>query len=247
MCKPMKDPARNKLRIINAVRARIPFVETNVIWQNLTGKGDSILDVGCGNGILMKRIVSAGRGFEFISGVDVFQPYLVSCKQEGVYCEVFLCDCRNLPFKKKSFDLVLCSHVIEHLEKEDGMRLLNELETIARRRIVIVTPTASYPEITIKDCLDCNPFQQHRSTWLPFEFESRGYKVMGQGLRIKAKSQQGALWNLIRTRRDPTKAKTIYSFIYRNLRGIPDFIVGPFVRRYVKYADVMICAKDLSD
>jgi ubiquinone/menaquinone biosynthesis C-methylase UbiE len=235
MCEPVKYPSRNKTHIINAIRARIPFGETNAIWRNLAGKGGSILDVGCGKGILMKRIVSAGRDFEFISGVDVFQPYIVSCKQERVYHEVLLCDCRNLPFKRQSFDLILCSHVIEHLEKEDGIRLLNDLETIAQRRIVIVTPTASYPEITIKDLVDCNPFQKHRSEWLPFEFKARGYRLMGQGLRIKAKSQQGVLWKHIRARRDQTKAKTIYSLIYRNLRGIPDFIVGPFVRHYVKY------------
>lgn len=48
------------------------------------------------------------------------------------------CDVRFLPFKPRTFDLVFCSHVIEHLEDEwEG---INELKRVSRDRVAVVVP-----------------------------------------------------------------------------------------------------------
>lgn len=78
-------------------------------------------------------------------------------------------------FAPKSVDCVFALDLIEHLRKEDGLRLLDAVEEIARRRVVIFTPNGFLPQ----GPLDGNPFQEHLSGWTTREMEARGYHVVG--------------------------------------------------------------------
>ncbi|GEM_PF-2856038 len=50
-------------------------------------------------------------------------------------------DARNLPFPRDSFDFVVCSHLLEHLESyEDANSVVVELKRVARKKIIIVVP-----------------------------------------------------------------------------------------------------------
>jgi len=62
-----------------------------------------------------------------------------------------LCDVRKLPFKQKSFDTVLCMEVIEHLEKEEAIRLIEDMEKIARKKIIITTPVGFWEDYVHED------------------------------------------------------------------------------------------------
>ena len=110
---------------------------------------------------------------------DIFLPHLKESKRKGTHDEYILCDARYLPFKRKSFDIVLCLEVIEHLLKEDGIRLLANLEEIARRQIILSTPVGekivTEPN-KVKELSWC-----HFSSWCPAEFHKLGYKVRGEG------------------------------------------------------------------
>jgi ubiquinone/menaquinone biosynthesis C-methylase UbiE len=44
----------------------------------------------------------------------------------------------NLPWRRASFDTILCTHVLEHLRKPQAA--LAELRRVARKRIIIVLP-----------------------------------------------------------------------------------------------------------
>ncbi|MVF22902.1 hypothetical protein [Methylocaldum sp. BRCS4] len=71
----------------------------------------------------------------------------------------------------KSVDTVFLLDVIEHLEKEEGSRLLRLTEKIARRQVIIFTPLGFLPQehSGAKDAwgLDGADYQAHRSGWLP--------------------------------------------------------------------------------
>jgi hypothetical protein len=86
-------------------------------------------------------------------------------------------------------DAVISIQNIEHLEKQDGEQLLEFLELIARKLIVIETPNGfvSQPG-TIN-----NPFQAHKSGWTVKDFTSRGFEVRGtSGLKfLKKNSDKG--------------------------------------------------------
>lgn len=77
----------------------------------------------------------------------------------------------------KSVDTVFALDFIEHLEKEDGLRMLREAERVARRQIVVYTPHGFFPQ-TYDDPnkpdrwgMDGGYWQTHRSGW---DFEDFG-------------------------------------------------------------------------
>jgi hypothetical protein len=65
--------------------------------------------------------------------------------------------------------------VIEHLKKEDGLKLIKQVEDIARRQVIIMCPLGYVPQ----GDLDNNPWQIHRSAWFPADFNLLGYEVHG--------------------------------------------------------------------
>ncbi len=158
------------------LRVFFPFTLMNTVWRSL-GKGEkTILDVGCGKGEPMK-VINRFKTFYGV-GVDVFKPYLIKCKNESTHNEYLTCDIRWLPFRKKSFDTVMCVEVLEHLAKNDGLKLISEMEQIAKKMVVITTPSPSFEQ----EAFDKNPYQAHLSFWTPAELSKLGYRVRGLGL-----------------------------------------------------------------
>lgn len=96
--------------------------------------GDSVCDVGCGTGALLKRIRDARPEAKRLVGVDFVVEDAASIP--GV--EYVAARIEKLPFEDGAFDTVVCTHVIEHvLEYREAIA---ELRRIARRRLIIVVP-----------------------------------------------------------------------------------------------------------
>ena len=172
-----KNKFLDKINTFLVCKARpyVPFTPPNVAWWNLDKGGRSILDLGCGQGTAMKFI---NRYQKFLTlGVDIFMPYLRECKGQGTHNEYVLCDILSLPFQGKSFDIVLCMEVLEHLPKEEGLELIKAIEGIARKQLIITTPVGMYKQEAFSD----NPHQKHRSAWSPGELTKLGFKVRGLG------------------------------------------------------------------
>jgi hypothetical protein len=113
--------------------------------------------------------------------VEPFLPYINSLKKEwmAIPRTVYLNGTwdRVLPFfPDKSVDTVFALDVIEHFEKEDGIRFIKEVERIASKQIVIFTPLGLYPQeydesdLTDRWGLQGGYWQSHRSGWEPSEF-----------------------------------------------------------------------------
>jgi len=164
-------------KLIQKLRPYIPFTALNTIWRKLDKNSEIILDVGCGKGEPMKFINRHGK-FKVV-GIDIFKPYLLEAKETKVYKYLVLGNAVSLPFKNKSFDTVICMEVLEHLEKQDGERLLDELERVARRQILLSTPVGRYEQHSY----DGNPYQKHRYIWQVSNLKRRGYKLKGMGIK----------------------------------------------------------------
>ncbi len=96
--------------------------------------GASAMDVGCGTGALLRRVRAARTDLGALVGVDfVIDPAL---KDEGI--QYFAAKVEALPFPDKSFDTVICTHVIEHIV--DYRAAIAELRRVARRRLILVVP-----------------------------------------------------------------------------------------------------------
>lgn len=206
-------------------RPYVPFTVLNTVWHSLDRRAERILDVGCGKGEPMKFINRHKRFYTV--GVDIFQPYIEECKKEGTHNEYVLCDVQNLPFQRKSFDIVLCMEVLEHLEREVGQKLLEAMEEIACKQVIISTPVGTYKQFSY----DENPHQEHKIIWSPGEVRKLGYKVRGHGIRDIG-GREGLISKLPR--------------IIQPLGDIVWVVAGPLVRFFPRLSGDVVCIKKLS-
>lgn len=104
--------------------------------------GMRVLDAGCGEGVL--SFMMAEKGAEVI-GVDLSGPNIEAAAARASQLNLqnvsFLVgDAESLPFSDNSFDLVVSSHVLEHVPDFD--RGLKEVMRVTKRRAVVAIPTA---------------------------------------------------------------------------------------------------------
>jgi SAM-dependent methyltransferase len=132
----------------------------------------TVLDIGCGVSATMRRL-----GVPHSVGVEAYPPSLEQAARLQTHDELVSCDIRDLStrFKSKTFDACVALDVIEHLEKPDGLKLIDDMERIARKRAVIFTPSGFLRQghTTQSD------LQEHLSGWEPAEMKTKGYRVMG--------------------------------------------------------------------
>jgi len=141
----------------------------------------SILDCGCGRGIWGYLIRE--KFFEktiYLVGVDLHKPYLEFCKKYRVYDDLVNADISALPFRQKSFDIVIGIEVIEHIPKEKGASFLEVIESIAKKKVIITTPNG----YKAQGAFNYTNTENHRSGWQTHDFKKRNYRVHGIGIRL---------------------------------------------------------------
>jgi ubiquinone/menaquinone biosynthesis C-methylase UbiE len=143
------------------------------------GKGVmTVLDIGCGKGLIGRFITRSGKYFTV--GAEIFRPDLREAIRNHSHHAFVQCDARSLPFKEGSFDVVLCSEMLEHVDKPEGLKLIKNLEAIARRKVILSTPVgmlSTDPETNRAQHDEDNPYQKHRAGWAAGELKALGYRV----------------------------------------------------------------------
>lgn len=115
--------------------------------------GHSALDVGCGTGYLLH--VLHGRRPEFaLTGVDFIIDDETRKRASGIDFQE--ANIERLPFADKSFDTVICTHVLEHILDFRGA--LAELRRVARRRLIVVVPQEREYRFTFNPHLHFFPY-----------------------------------------------------------------------------------------
>lgn len=203
-----------------------PFEEPlpRLLEREVVGSCTSLLDVGCGFDSPVKRFA---RCMERTVGVDLHPPYLAQSRTAAIHNEYHQRNALEVEtaFGARSFDCVLAVDLIEHLEKDEGWRLLDAMERVARRKVIVFTPNGFVPQGEI----DGNPHQRHRSGWTPVEMRSRGYRLYGV---------HG--WKPLRGERGEPKWKP------RRLWALIALWTQPLVESHPDHAFHMLCVKDLS-
>jgi ubiquinone/menaquinone biosynthesis C-methylase UbiE len=97
--------------------------------------GPAICDVGCGSGVLIRRLAEQRPDIQSLTGVDVQLDEVGAANSKITFVQGRV---ENLPFADKSFDTVICTHVIEHVL--DYRMAIAELRRITRQRLIIVVP-----------------------------------------------------------------------------------------------------------
>lgn len=113
----------------------------NCIKELSSNRSFLILDLGCADGWFLEKLDENGFAPRYV-GIDFSIQNLrkASIKKNGSWV---LGDVTNLPFRTNSFDLVICSEVIEHLL--DPEKCITESERIVRFYAIFTTPLSGSP------------------------------------------------------------------------------------------------------
>jgi hypothetical protein len=157
------------------------------------------------------RFVSGAR----LVGVDGFGPAIEDARALGTHDEFLLGDVKRLTelFPDRRFDACVALDVIEHLPKEDGWRMLESMEKLARHRVIIFTPNGFVPQHSQNGDL-----QEHLSGWTADDLRPRGYKVFGM---CGPKSLRGE-YHIIKYKPRPLWALVSLLADYSYTRGHPE-------------------------
>jgi len=110
--------------------------------ESLRKKEIKLLELGCGTGKILAFLKNEMPRLE-IWGTDFSRECIEyankNYKKEGLY--FLVSDAKKTPFSRGSFDVVISSHVIEHLTKADGEKFLKEAKTLVRDGGVVLVGT----------------------------------------------------------------------------------------------------------
>ena len=96
-----------------------------------------ILDIGCGDGLLLSLLTEKGLIAE---GVDISDQAVTRCRERGLVAQVYD-PSRPLPFPDETFESVTLLDVLEHVY--DPKALLAEAARVSRSAVIIGVPNFS--------------------------------------------------------------------------------------------------------
>jgi 2-polyprenyl-3-methyl-5-hydroxy-6-metoxy-1,4-benzoquinol methylase len=156
---------------------------------------ESILDVGIGfgsKGMLFREYTdiwsSRYHREEWktrIDGVEIFGEYIGSLQRE-IYDNIFIGNIADIDINY--YDFIYLGDVLEHFEKEDGVRVLNKLKTHCKT-LIISTPVVVYPQGEFRG----NIYEVHRSQWTQGDFEGANIKVINNIMLLEYSTN--CFWN----------------------------------------------------
>lgn len=158
----MANPLRQLLRPKSAADFTAQLVAN--------GEIKTALDIGCGTSSHLSRF----RPKVETTGLDAHHDAIDLAKERGVHNHYIEADILQDSINAQ-FDLVTLYGLIEHLPKTDGFRLLDRIEKLSSKFILLETPNGFVPQGPEFG----NEFQRHHSGWFIHEFEGRGYTVYG--------------------------------------------------------------------
>jgi hypothetical protein len=131
----------------------------------------SCLDIGCGAVSPVQWL-----DFDHTVGLEAHAPTLERAREARTHSEFRSGRAEEIGtlFSENQFDCVVALDLLEHLQKEEGLNLIDAMDRIASKRILFFTPNG-YLEQESHD----NDLQEHLSGWDSAEMHHLGFKVIG--------------------------------------------------------------------
>lgn len=233
--RPLYLPLANTYRQIRRLfiypkTAQVGAVDYDVYWDNKAGEklgqlsawrlkraqafatlvseGDSVLDLGVGDGALLRYLIDHKRISGY--GLDVSPKAVEFCRANGLDVELADINRPITDFLRQPFDYIILSEIIEHLP--DPESLLNQLRPYARKGIIISIPNTGY--------------HQHRLRLLFGRFPLQWVVTPGEHLRFWTRADfhwwaQQLNFNVVR------------ELPYEGTRGLKDLWPGLFAAAFI--------------
>jgi organic radical activating enzyme len=132
-----------------------------------------VLNVGAGSGISGLARQLPFLEFEQLDHIDICEEFLIKTREfkwSAKKVNFILGDIRNFD-KIDEYDLILLFDIVEHLPKEDGLRLLQTKP----KKIVFIPIERTLGQTGVD--YDCYPSLRHLSLWSEEEFRELGFRT----------------------------------------------------------------------
>jgi 2-polyprenyl-3-methyl-5-hydroxy-6-metoxy-1,4-benzoquinol methylase len=171
-------------------------------------KGATLLDVGCGMGILAEKTLGST---DFYVGVDISMERIKQCrrrvKAEGTF--FVAADAARLPFRTGSFNTVASIEVIEHMADTGGfLKGINRV--LAKGGVFVLTTPAS---MVFENNIGLLYKEQHL-----YEFTPRKLKAMLEENGFTVISIQGVGFKLPKIKIPIWMGSDVIKYIYKTIR-----------------------------
>lgn len=158
----------------NVLRDQFPYIHLLTYISELKkilANCKTILDIGCGATSPLRF-----TDCEYLVGVDLNPSSIAKAKKNQTHNAYIIADAKDINrlFKENEFDACVGPDLIEHLTKKDGLKLIQSMEKIAKKKVVIFTPNGYMHQHDEK-----NPLEDHQSGWTAKEMEKFGFEVKG--------------------------------------------------------------------
>lgn len=148
---------------------------------------ETVLDAGCGEGFTLDRLQreKIGKVFE---GIEYDSEAVTLANEMYPKLKIKKGDIYKLPFKNNSFDLVICTEVLEHLE--NPKKAYRELLRVSRKYVLISVPNEPFFTIQrmarFQNILHLGAHPEHIQHWTYKAFTAfvkvRGVKIVTRKL-----------------------------------------------------------------
>jgi 2-polyprenyl-3-methyl-5-hydroxy-6-metoxy-1,4-benzoquinol methylase len=93
----------------------------------------TILDIGCGHGFYYKLL---NHHFKKFDAVEIWEPYILEYDLNNMYDNVS--NVNILDFEFEYYDIIIMGDILEHLSREDGVKLLNLIQDVYAEKEITV-------------------------------------------------------------------------------------------------------------
>jgi SAM-dependent methyltransferase len=137
----------------------------------------SVLDVGCANGFITSHL----RAKKIVVGIDPSFEALTHFSGPRV-----LAGGENIPFRDRSFDTIVCTEVLEHLNDQLLAAVVNELRRVTQKNLIIAVPYREDLKFQIVQCEKCK-------CWYHVDCHCRSFRGPQDILALFPEFEQNAL------------------------------------------------------
>lgn len=154
-----------------------------VLVQQEIGVEDVVLDLGCG---IMQATTDVGSegtlSCKSITGVEADERYIKQLNHTHPEFNIIHAKVQEFTptIASKSFDIVMALDLVEHLEQAEALALIDEMMRIAKKKVIIYTPSAFHSnEENVSNAwgMGLNILQRHLCFIPPDHFIKLGFEV----------------------------------------------------------------------
>lgn len=107
------------------------------------GYGDRILDLGCGNGLLLHKLQQSDLELRRLAGVDLADTAIETVQALGLEGKVSKLP--EIPYGPEEFDVVISTETLEHLTNPD--RTMRSIQGLKAKKLLLSVPNFLPPMV----------------------------------------------------------------------------------------------------